>query len=93
MLTLPLAVPESAKKRLAQVGPGTDENQLSQIAKFSAKDAGTYPRFHAMLERVAIASTPSPSLLIRSFSSRNFGNMARDCNQHTCSWAPSPATS
>ena len=36
ILTWPLEVPVCTKKRLGQVGPGSDENQWSQTVKFWA---------------------------------------------------------
>ncbi len=36
-----------------------DDRDVAEIAKFSGKDAGTYPRFHAMLERVGAFLKPT----------------------------------
>jgi hypothetical protein len=41
MPTRPFAVPVSAKNRLGHVGPGSDENQWSQIVKSLVRDEST----------------------------------------------------
>ena len=46
MATSPMDVPDSAKNRFGQVGPGNDENHLSHTVKFcpSVCRAGRKPR-------------------------------------------------
>jgi phytoene dehydrogenase-like protein len=70
--------------RSLQLGPDADEN-AKEIAKFSARDAESYPRYQALLEKVAAALEPilsktAPDPLPSSHAIRTpaFGKRLRD---------------
>lgn len=73
--------------RSLMLGPDTKANQES-IGQFSKKDAEAFPKYEAMLEKVAeklepvLASTaPDPLPLSSSWRKRSIGKRLRDLNQ------------